>query len=116
MIRTAFTIFLLSLSVSAQAISLPEIVEKECPGETNVEINGVTVPCAFKDFAVVFGTTSHWAETMAKAIELGDKTNRIGGVVLIGSKNDEGYRKAHDLIYGMPIPIELNLLKLQRGI
>jgi len=65
---------------------------------------------------VVFDTSKHWAEAMAKAIELGYKTGRVGGVVLIGSKKDKGYQRAKELIYGMPIPIELNSLKLKHGI
>jgi hypothetical protein len=114
--KALISLGLLTLSLSAQAVTLPEIVEKECPGETNVEINGVMTPCIFKDYVVVFDTSNRWAEAMARAIELGEKTNRIGGVVLIGSKQDEGYKKAHDLIYGMPLPIELNSLKLKYGI
>jgi len=85
-------------------------------GETNVSLNGITVPCLYKDYAIVFDTTKHWAEAMAKAIEIGVKTQRVGAVVLIGNKYDDGYKKAHELIYGLSIPIELNSLPLKRGI
>ena len=107
---------LLVTSLSVQAVTLSEVVEKECFGETYVEINGVVAPCVWKDYVVVFDTSNRWAEAIAEAIELGDKTNRIGVVVLIGTQQDEGYKKAHKLIYGMPLPIELNSLKLKYGI
>jgi len=109
---------LLSLlfSASIQATTLPEIVESKCLGETNVNINGVTVPCIYKNYAIVFESSKRWAEAMAKAIELGEKTDRVGAVVLIGTQQDEGYKRAHELIYGLPIPIELNSLTLKRGI
>jgi len=107
---------LLIFSVSIQATTIPEIVESKCLGETNVNINGVIIPCAYKNYAIVFDTTKHWVEAMAKAIEIGAKTQRMGAVVLIGNKYDDGYKKAHKLIYGLPIPIELNSLTLKRGI
>jgi len=111
------TILILLLpSVSTPATTLPEIVESKCLGETNVNINGITIPCAYKDYAIVFDTTKHWAEAMATAIEIGAKTQRVGAVVLIGNKYDDGYKKARELIYGLPIPIELNSLTLKRGI
>jgi len=114
--RYSLPIILLLLSTTTQATTLPELIEKQCMGETNVSLNGITVPCLYKDYAIVFDTSNHWAEAMAKAIELGDKTQRVGAVVLIGSKYDKGYKRAHELIYGLPIPIELNSLTLKRGI
>ena len=117
MTQRVFTTFLLLLfSTTTMPTTLPEIVESKCLGETNVNINGITIPCAYKDYAIVFDTTKHWAEAMAKAIEIGVKTQRVGAVVLIGNKYDDGYKKARELIYGLPIPIELNSLTLQRGI
>jgi len=109
----ALSLFLPAVSI---ATTIPEVVESKCLGETNVSLNGITVPCLYKDYAIVFDTTKHWAEAMAKAIEIGVKTQRVGAVVLIGNKYDDGYKKARELIYGLPIPIELNSLTLQRGI
>jgi len=116
MTKTLLTSLLLLLSLSSEATTLPEVIEKQCLGEINVNISGVTVPCFYKDHVVVFDLSKRWAEVMAKAIELGEKTQKRGAVVLIGTQQDEGYKKAHKLIYGLPIPIELNSLTLKRGI
>ena len=93
--RYILSTILLLLSASIQATTIPEVVESKCMGDTYVNINGVTIPCAYKDYAIVFDTTNHWAEAMAKAIEIGTKTQRVGAVVLIGNKYDDGYKKAH---------------------
>ena len=108
-------LFLL-FSATTQATTINDVVEQQCLGDTYVNINGVTVPCLYKDYAIVFDTSRRWAEAMAKAIEIGAKTQRVGAVVLIGTKHDKGYKTAHKLIYGLPIPIELNSLTLKRGI
>lgn len=115
-LRILTVLLSLLFTAATHATTLPELIEKQCMGETNVTLNGVTVPCLYKDHVVVFDLSKRWAEAMTKAIELSEKTSRLGAVVLIGTQQDEGYKKAHRLIYGLPIPIELNSLTLQRGI
>jgi len=114
--KTIISILLLVASLSAQAVTLDDVVKRECFGETYVEINGVVAPCVWNGNVIVFDTSNRWAEAIAEAIELGDKTKLKGVVVLIGTQQDEGYKKAHKLIYGMPLPVGLNSLKLKYGI
>ncbi len=108
--KSALISLLLFLAAPATASSLTDIVQQRCPGETDVRINGVVTPCIFNDYVVVFDISRRWAEAIAKAIELGEKTDRIGAVVLIGSPEDKGYRRARELIYRLPLPVELGSL------
>ncbi len=102
---------LLSLLQPVQAYTLTDYIERKCMGEINVELeDGSIAQCLTPDQAVVFAPAKHWVEALQEAIELGEKTNRLGTVYLIGHRRDPGYRKARRLVYEAPLPIEIDLL------
>ena len=83
--KSLLSLLLLLAFLPAQAQPLSEYVERECLGETNVEVAGTIVECLMKNHVVVFDYSIQWAAAMDKAVELSRLTQKKGVVVLIGS-------------------------------
>ncbi|MBT3490593.1 MAG: hypothetical protein HOL17_06170 [Gammaproteobacteria bacterium] len=96
---------------TTQALPLSNYIERNCRGETNIEVSGTTIDCLMEEHVVVFDYSKQWIKAVDRAIQLGELTKRIGVVVLIGSRQDRGYQLAQQLIYGYAVPIELEALQ-----
>jgi len=103
-------ITLFSMAVQAQ----PETayVEQTCAGQIEVRLPDRTrVDCLTDDYAIEYDFSNKWAEAIGQALHYGLMTGKHPGVVLIGSKQDSGYKRAKNLINAYDLPIELNILR-----
>ena len=115
LILTAITLSSVAhASTTSQAHSESWYVEQSCLGEIEVRLPVRTrVDCLTNQYAIEYDFTHKWAEAIGQALHYGLMTNRRAGIVLIGSQEDAGYKRAWDVIRAYGLPIELNTLSLE---
>jgi len=105
--------FYLLLAITTSVTAQPEswYVENSCPGEIEYRLPDRTrVDCLTDNFAIEYDFTHKWAEAIGQALHYSLMTGKNGGIVLIGSQNDPGYRRAFNIIRAYRLPITLNTL------
>jgi len=118
MIRPVITLAALTLSTATYAATgsqkHPEswYVTQSCRGVIEARLPDRTrVDCLTDEYAIEYDFTHKWAEAIGQALHYGLMTGRQPVVVLIGSQEDAGYKRAWDVIRAYGLPIGLNTLK-----
>lgn len=68
------------------------------------------VDCLTDEYAIEYDFSNKWAEAIGQALHYGVMTDSRPAIVLIGSQNDSGYKRAWNVIRAYGLPIELNTL------
>jgi hypothetical protein len=115
-ILTAIIFYTASYTSSAATVThaQPEswYVEQSCLGKIEVRLSDRTrVDCLTERYAIEYDFTHKWAEAIGQALHYSLMTGKRAGIVLIGSQEDPGYKRAWGVIRAYELPIELNSLE-----
>jgi len=99
------------LSVSVQAQPEAQYVQDTCEGVIEYRLLDRTrVDCLTDSHAIEYDFSRKWAEAIGQSLHYARMTGKRAGIVLIGSQDDAGYKRAFDVIKGYRLPITLNSL------
>jgi len=100
------------LSVSVQAQPEAQYVQDTCIGDIEYRLLDRTrVDCLTDSHAIEYDFSHKWAEAVGQSLHYARMTGKRAGVVLIGSQDDAGYKRAFDVIRAYRLPITLNTLE-----
>jgi len=111
MTRSKTLLAALLFSTAVQANSESWYVQLSCDGEIEVQLPDRTrIDCLTDEYAIEYDFTSKWAEAIGQSLHYSLMTGKQAGIILIGSQEDAGYKRALEVIKAYNLPITLNTL------
>ncbi len=107
-------VFLLLALLATTTEAQPEswYVEQSCNGLIEYRLPDRTrVDCLTDTHAIEYDFTRKWHEAIGQALHYALMTGKQAGIVLIGTQDDPGYKRALRIIQEHNLPITLNTLK-----
>lgn len=106
------TLSILVLPVMSQAKPEAQYVADTCLGDIEHRLLDRTrVDCLTDSHAIEYDFSHKWAEAIGQSLHYSLMTNRRAGIVLIGSQEDPGFKRAKRIIKEYQLPVTLNSLR-----
>jgi len=110
-----FILILTALSTVVQAQPEAQYVLETCQGQVEYRLpDNTRVDCLTDSYAIEYDFSHKWAEAVGQSLHYARMTGKRAGIVLIGSQDDAGYKRAFDVIRAYRLPITLNSLSVDR--